>query len=408
MENYSDDYFKDSIEWELFLPMSEKMLFRFSILPNNNPEDLGSSDFESGEELLGILQDTFYVTHLANIHYDKESENYKGELDRRDNYWNLFRWVWHKFTDFLRNNFNEIRISQDAGEILPKRSGQSYKQYVKEMGAPFESRYNLYIFSLLFWPSTHIQKTFGSRTDIICKYQVFTRFWNGILTYLSDSVRILQKIKVKNLKSRFKKILNYHQSKAEYKTFKEEFLGKKGCFSLTKVEKKDGSRQDVLCFSGLNDYAENSNIGKAIKKIEKDGGFQNPIVVQVTGKIRYDLICGLSISYGKAQKCSVFSKNGRYNRMFSCCERKTIAGYTWIDCASYRMIVKYAPCELCNEPVRKHNALYNGKVIPGKATKPLERIGEYKRLAKCICSSFYPIRRFHFPHLCKYCGTGSK
>ena len=55
MENYSNDYFKDAIEWELFLPMSEKMPFRFSILPNENKEDSGNSDVESSNELLGIF-----------------------------------------------------------------------------------------------------------------------------------------------------------------------------------------------------------------------------------------------------------------------------------------------------------------------------------------------------------------
>ena len=151
-----------------------------------------------------------------------------------------------------------------------------------------------------------------------------------------------------------------------------------------------------MCFSGLKKHPENSNIGKAIKIIEKYGGFQNPQVVDVTDNIRYYLICGLSISYGIAKKCSIF-KTGRYNRMFSCCERKTIAGYLWNDCASYTMIVKYAPCELCKEPVKKHNELYNGRVLHGKATEPLERIGEYDRLAKCIWSSLHPIR-IHIPH----------
>ena len=403
MENYSNDYFKDVIEWELFLPMSEKLSFQFSILPNENLEDFGNLDVESSNELLGILQDTYYVTHLASIRYEKEVEDSNGKLDERDNYWSLFRWVWYNFTDFLRNNFSEIRIFQDSevGEILSKKRGRSYKQFVQEMGLPFESRYNLYVFSLLFWSPNYILKNFGSRTDIICNHRVFMRFWNGILTFLSDSVLNLQKVRVKKLKSKFKKILNNPETKAEYKTFSKEYLGKKGCFSLTIVKKNDGSRQDVLCFSGLKDYPENSNIRKAIKKIEKDGGFQNPQVVEVTDNIKYYLICGLSISYGIAKECSIF-KTGRYNRMFSCCERKTIAGYLWNDCASYTMIVKYAPCELCKEPVRKHNELYNGRVLHGKATEPLERIGEYDRLAKCIWSSLHPIRIL-FPHLCSIC-----
>lgn len=405
MENYSNDYFKDAIEWELFLPMSEKMLFRLSILPNENREDFGNSDVEYSNELLGILQDTFYVTHLANIRYDKEQEDNNDELDKRDYYWNLFRWVWYNFTDFLRNNFNEIRVFQDseAGEILSKKKGNGYNQFVEGMGAPFVARYQLYSYTLLFWSKNFIRKKFGSCTDIICNYQKFMRFWAGVLNFLSESVRDIQEGDLDNLKSKFEKILDNHEKKAEYDDFKDKYLQEGGsCFSLTIVKKKDGSRQDVLCFSGLKDYAENSNIGKAIKKIKKDGGFQNPQVVKVTDKIRYDLICGLSISYGKAQKCSVFSKTGRYNRMFSCCERKTIADYPWNDCASYTMIVKYAPCVLCKEPVRKHNVLFNGIVLHGKATKSIKLIGEFDRLAKCICSSFYPIR-VHFPHICNYC-----
>lgn len=405
MENYSNDYFKDAIEWELFLPMSEKMPFRFSILPNENREDSGNSDVESSNELLGILQDTYYVTHLASIRYEKGLEDSNGKIDERDNYWSSFRWVWYNFTNFLRNNFSEIRIFQDsaAGEILSKKKGRSYRQFVQEMGLPFEARYNLYIFSLLFWSPNYILKYFGRCTDIICKHRVFMRFWNGILTFLSDSVRDLQKDDVENLKSKFEKILNDPDKKAEYTKFNREYLREKGgCFSLTMVDKKDGSRQDVLCFSGLQDYPANSNLGKAIKRIKEEGGFQNPYLVQITNKIKYDLLCGLYISYGKAKKCSFFSKNGVYNRMFSCCERKTIADYNWNDCASYTMIVKYAPCELCKEPVRKHNKLYSGRVLHGKATKPLKLIGEFDRLAKCICSSFYPIR-FNFPHLCNYC-----
>lgn len=407
MENYSMDNFKDIIKWELFLPQIEKLSFQFSVSPNaNRDEETRETDMDFGNELLAILQDTFYITNLASIRDEIKLEDLKEELDKRDSIWNIFRWIWYKFTIFLHNNYNKLRIYINSEEsiVLSKKKGNSYKQFVEGMGEPFAARYNLYSFTLLFWSRNYIRKNFGSLTDIICKSQKFIRFWNEIMNFLSEIVWDIQKSDVTKLKSKFEKALDNRKEEAEYNKFKKKYLQELGgCFSLTMVEKKDKSREDILCFSGLKDYPENSKIGKAIKKIKDDGGFQHPKVVKVSNKIKYDLICGLYITYGDAQKCCAFSTDRKkYSRMFSCCERKTIADYNWNKCASYTMIVKYAPCELCNEPVRKHNELYNGSVLHGKATLPLKLIGEFDRLAKCICSSCYPMR-IYFPHLCNSC-----
>lgn len=409
MENYPIDNFKDMIEWELFLPIRESLSFKFSVLPKDNREDMESIDVDFTNDLLRILQDTFYVTHLANISHEKDSDGKNDELDERDNNWSIFRWVWYNFTDFLRDNLNEIRIFQNSDEleILSKKKGREYTQFVKEMGQPFVARYNLYIFSLLFWSKNYILRHFGSCTEIICEQRMFLQFWNGVLTFLSESVRDIQKTDVESLMSKFEKILKAPDKKADYTKFYKDYLGEEGgCFSLTMVKKKDKSREDILCFSGLKDYTEDSNIGKAIKKIKDNGGFKHPKVIKVKDDIRYDLMCGFNISYVEAKKCKLFA-SGKYNRMFSCCERKTIADYTWDDCNSYEMIVKYAPCELCIAPISKHNYLYHGKVIHGKATKPLSRLKEFETLAICIFMSVNP-RMKHFPHLCNYCSLISK
>lgn len=400
------DDFKDIIKWELFLPKNEGLSFQFSVSQNENREETREIDADFGNVLLSILQDTFYITNLASFRDENILEDLKRELNERDSNWNVFRWIWRKFTILLRNNYNELkkRTNSEESIALSKKKGNGYRQFVDSMGEPFAARYKLYSYSLTFWSRNFIRKNFGSCTDIICSFQKFTLFWTGVLNFLSESVRDIQKDDVENLKLKFEKILNNHEKKAEYDDFKEKYLQQVGgCFSLTMVERKDKSRQDVLCFSGLYDFSENSNIGKAIKKIEEDGGFQNPKVVKVSNNIKYDLICGLDITYGEAQNCSVFSANRKkYNRMFSCCERKTIADYAWNDCASYKMVVKYAPCELCKEPVRKHNELYKGSVLHGKSTKPLKSIGEFDKLAKCMCSNFCPLR-IHFPHLCNAC-----
>ena len=382
----------------LFIPKGEKLTFQFSVFTSENRKDPEDSNVDFSNKLLGILQDIFYVTSYAIIRYDKESGSPKSELDKRDNNWGIFRWIWYNFTDFLRENFNEIRIPQnsDKSEILSKIEGAGYAQFVREMGQPFMARYNLYVFSLLFWSKNYILKNFGSCTDIICNFRLFMQFWNGILAFLSNSVEDLQVDDEENLKSKFEKILNNPNSKAEYRKFKKNYLKEKGgCFSLTMVDKKDGSRQDVLCFSGLQDYPDDSPIGKAIKKIKVKGGFKNPYVVHVTDYIRYDLICGKYICYGEAKNCKFFSNNREYNRMFSCCERKTIADYDWEDCASYTMIVKYEPCKLCQKAVTKHNKSYNGRVLHGKkdtkTTKVPKLIDEFDRLAKCIFSGPCPL-----------------
>ncbi len=410
MENNFDDEFKEAIEWKLVLPKSDVLSFRFSIFQDENRQGHRESDVFMSNELLGILQDTFYVTHFGSSHYEHISPYSKDGLDERDDYWDIFRWIWHNFTAILRNNIKEINVfrSSDESAALSKKKGNAYKLFVREMGQPFITRYDLYLFSLLFWSKNYIRKHFGSCTDIICDHRKFVRFWNGVVSFLSESVLKLQQDVVGKLQSKFENILKGPDRNAEYATFHNTYLREKGgCFSLTMVDKKDGSKQDVLCFSGLKDSSQDPTIYKAIQKIKDEGGFQDPHVVQVTDKIRYDLICGLYITYGEAKKCNIFSKKGRYNRMFTCCERKTFADYDWNDCASYTMIVKYAPCELCEMSVRKHKTLYNGHVLHGKATQPLKRIGEFDRLAMCMCSKFCRIN-MHHPHLCDHCGYTAK
>lgn len=381
-----------TIDWKLILPWRNTLRFSFQIIPTNENLEWKEDILYSTDDLLGLLQDTFYVTHWSSILEENNTLITKEELDERDNYWDIFIWVWHSFIEIIQHSYQEIANTQNSMkyDALKKMKRENYLHFIEDMGEPFITRYRLYEVVSLLIPSVHF--SYLSLANIVCKFNTFVKFWNKSLRLLPDIVTNIQQHKVERLRKQFNKIINNNSQNNKYEKFKNKYLqeGKERCFSMTTVNKKDGTKKKLLCFSGIPEFAPNSNISKAIDLIvdefKKHRNFYDSERVEVKDSIRYYIDNKKYITYANAVGCCCFSKNRIFNRMFSCCERKTFAHYDWSDCVSYTMIVKYSPCELCVLPVTQHSNKYNGKIISGKKneTGPLKNLDMFNMLAKYI------------------------
>lgn len=209
----------------------------------------------------------------------------------------------------------------------------------------------------------------------------------------SIMVSAIQKYKkVETVRKYFNIIsLKYANSK-DYKEFHDKYIQGYGCFAKTTVNLLNGDKQDVLCFSGLKYKSE---ISRVIKLIVTNGNFKNAYLINVSGKIRYYINKTDYITKDDADK-SGFSY---HNRMFSCCERKTFAAYeNWMNCKSYVMTVKYQPCELCKESVKRHNKKYNGKKHCGKRLKKLSNRSIYDSQAVQIYNTLFGTKKRKINH----------
>lgn len=384
---------KTTIEWELSLPSKNTLHFPFHIIPDIKKLEWENYNFYPSGELLGLLQDTFYVTHWSSIQEENNHESNQKELNDRDEYWNIFRWIWSLFAEVLRENYQNIVNTQNSTDddysTLKREKGHNYQHFIERMGEPFVTRYQLYTVISLVVPTVRFQ--YENCTNIVCYFDKFVSFWNDSIKLLSNIVSEIQHYQVEGLRHRFEHIINDNTHNKEYENFKKDYLieGDGKCFSVTTVHNIDGSKQDLVCFSGIFFKDEISKaINKIVDGISKDPNFNSPKLVTVNDTIRYYIDDKNYITYGQAKQCCSFIRNSKYNRMFSCCERKTFAfeDYNWDECTSYIMIVKYPPCELCEIPVAKHNKKYNGQPIPGKKNndKPLKDLEEFNILAKCI------------------------
>lgn len=381
------------VKWKLILPWGKPLRFHFQIVPANDDLEWDVNIPSSTTDLLGLLQDTFYVTHWLNILEENYNLITKEELDERDNYWYIFIWVWYRFIEIIQHNYHQITNNQSSMEyeVLQEMHSENYLHFIENMGEPYITRYKLYEVVSLLVPSNRFSHL--SLANIICDFNSFVKFWNKSLKLLPALLTKIQHYKVERLRKQFNKIIDANSLNNEYKRFKNKYLqeGKDKCFSMTTVTKKDGTKKDLLCFCGVPEFDPNSKISKAIdlivNEIKNNRKYYDPERVTAKDSIRYYIDHKTYITYVQATHFSCFSNNPIFNRMFSCCERKTFAHYDeWSECVSYTMVVKYPPCELCNFPVIQHCNKYNGHIIPGKKNEPtpLENLDIYNMLAKCI------------------------
>lgn len=383
------------IKLELRLPWEINLSFSVQILPYNNDLEGKENKLSSSNDLLGMVQDVFYVMHLLEIHEDKEDKRkeLEAELNERDNYWDVFNWIWYQFVQILRDDFSQVTKRIDATLEEKNRlkiKGEYDINDIEKLGEPYITRYKLYKVMSLLQPQLHYN--YGSLDDIVCSYHTFVNFFNSCIQLLSKIILRLQDDKVEEIKNIFKHIMD--DKKQNQKCIKSinKYLteGKDGkCFAITTVNCKNTTKEDLLCFSGTFFKADLLEvINKIVKALSDNPKFNNPKLIRVNDDIRYYIDGHKYITYGDAKQCGAF-KNGeknKYNRMFSCCERKIFADYNWSECKSYRMVVKYSPCRLCTYSVKKHKKKYNGNIISGKSNNQLNqlKLALYDSVANCI------------------------
>ncbi len=420
MEN--NQVLKDRVEWPLLFSQRNKLSLEVHILPpieyiegseidlSIPSKTLPPSDkeplpnrvklFES-DIILGILQDVFYVTRLDWLDRRKKANKDSEEiqvLNQRDDYWNILRFIWNKLMNLIYDNLEDFKKDESSEDLnkTPRKNSWSEETFFSSLGQPFALRYEIYRLLSIFTASKNPREI----ARIVGNFDKFVEFWNKSMDRFSLMVQRIQKYKVDKLERHFDNILKKYGNDQEYKKFNKEFL-QEGCFSkMTVLRRSSGRTQDVLCFNGVNEYDINSSeIGKAIYKIKIHGNFKDPIVIgfpegktsistiEIPKNIRYDLIGGRFILYKDALKYSCFSSTKLFNRMFTCCERKTFAGYNhWKDCKKFRMVIKLAPCELCVNQVVEYRKRYGGEplIIGRNKNKSLPNKYLYDILANCI------------------------
>lgn len=365
------------------------------------PEDSQNrqSDGDSHVLLLDILQDFYYVTHLD---LQKNDNNVDRKLEFCDNCWSALRVYWRCLLELVKEKQNLLDDDNNSEkrDILFIKKGRSYRKFINSMGEPYTTRYFVYRLLKPLYSLRPKSMTLGYCTDIICNFIEFQKFWNNGLVLFADILLKIQKIDSVN---KLERILKKITQGSEYKIFQNRYILKNGCFMLAKV-KFEHIKKDVLCFSGLGSrkdvkkpktIKEEEAIKKAIETIMQSGYFRNPYLVEVSDKIRYYLPDMTYITFGEAELVkAITNEKINYNpRMFSCCERKTFADFNWNGCQSYKMIVRFAPCELCQYQVNLFEKLYNGKTIYGKPTEPLKKRSEFDEIAMNIYNKLQHIKR---------------
>jgi hypothetical protein len=371
------------IVWTILLPGDFILTFEDSLSPNIEPDyepkkslfcvsmkktHKSRPNNEHNILLLDVLQDFYYVTHFEDLH--KNDNKIYERLYCCDECWSLLNAFWRELLLLIKENgqyLNDER-NYESAEYKIIRYDNEFKKFIYDLKEPFITRYHVY---KLFKPIYSIYNPkINHSTDILFNIKDFQEFWNFGIYLLSFTLFKIQIASVNELKQLLKKITK----EKIYYQFRRKYIHRNSCFSLTRILLKGNKKKDLLCFSGIDrDDINNETIKKAIDKIMRSSIFSNSYLVSDSDDIRYYLSKTKYITYGDAKFCK--RKYGlKYEyRMFSCCERKTIADFCWDNCLSFEMFVKYKPCELCKYPINEFKKKYNGNIYHGIRCKPLKR-----------------------------------
>lgn len=339
---------------------SKKSLFCVSMKKTN----MSLSNDEHNILLLDVLQDFYYVTHFENLH--KNDNKIDERLYCCDECWSVLNALWRELL-LLIKGCGQYLNDERSYEYRLIRDDNELKKIIYDLGEPFTTRYHVYkLFKTIY---SIYNPQISHSTDILFNIKDFQEYWNFGISLFSFTLFKIQIASVNELKQILKDITK----EKEYYQFRSKYIHRNSCFSLTKVILKDNKKINLLCFSGIDRKNKiNNSIKKAIDKIIKSNIFENSCLVKDSDDIRYYLSNKKYITYGEAEKCR---KHGlKYNiRMFSCCERKTIAYFNWENCQSYEMFVKYKPCELCEHQINEFKKSHCGDIYHGIECKPLKK-----------------------------------
>ncbi len=262
------------------------------------------------------------------------------------------------------------------------------------MGEVYQSRYEVYSKVKNFLPWSWRRKHNLTRCwEIICDGRIFQRFFNLSLLWLEETQRNLQAFEGRELED----FLMVYCNRESLGQFKKSYLKGDKCFSKTLVQKRDNTYIDILCFS----YAvepSNKKLKDDIEKIVKCERFCNGIEAKLSGNIRFNLPGNRFITLAEAIISGLYNPHNE-GRMFSCCERKTFAWYDLSDCLAFRMVVKMAPCEFCQEEVDKHVNGYNKTIAWNHPLIPMDESQreDFESLAEKIYQLMHPLLLPKYP-----------
>lgn len=383
-----------SIKWSLHFPQNKIgengfLTFEQPLFSDNDAYD------SDGLALLNMLQEVFYVTHLDNLFgpilyaesaFDSNPDDIN--LNDRDIAWNVLGDFWGGLYGKIHNNYNLIinNAIYENKEALLNCKGINYVDFIRyNMGGVFLFRYEVFssLKALIPWSLRH-EYNVTRCTDIVCDGIAFQNFFNRSLQWIEKKQRDLQTFEGEALE----KLIKYLYRRYGSSEFKRKYIKGIGCFSKTLVLENDRSYTNVLCFSGSTE--PDDKLKSQIDKIANCGYFGKHYVVNVSGSIKYFLSKTEIVTHAEALLSSLYNPKN-YGRMFSCCERKTFAGYDLNNCIAFRMVVRYAPCDLCKPEVDMYDNNFNRRVIPGKPTGSIARLDEYNELANKIYKMFHPL-----------------
>ncbi len=379
---------KNSISWSLVI--SAQRAERPVSLSFQQPLFSHEEDFgDDGLQLLDYLQEVYYVTKLEVILDNGNLHNNKILLDNQDNGWDVL-------SNVFANLYPKIYRSQgllSSNSSYPNSSqllhlkGEAYGDYIRNtMGGVYPFRYEIYTSLKHIIPMSLRRRYKLARcTDIVCDSQAFQRFFNLSLQWIETTQRNLQTYENDALE----KLLIYLSRRKEgMGDFKKRYLkNDRRCFSKTLVF-NGATYLNLLCFSGAQEPT--GQLKKAMESIAQCGLFGNCHLVKVPVETRYMLSDTKYITLGDAILSGLYDVK-QHGRMFSCCERKTFAHHNWTTCKAFRMIVRFAPCELCERLVESYRNNFHGVVVYGKKLAPLKKRKEFDSLADNIYRKLHPL-----------------
>lgn len=381
---------KDSIKWSLVI--SDKEMRSFKTLSFQQSLFL-SEDENFGEDgllLLEYLQEVYYVTKFDYIlKEDNSFDNIdKDVLDNRDEGWEILINI---FGSILQKIYRQKRLltaddSYENWEQLFRLKGEAYGEYIRSvMRGVYPLRYEIYTVMKQFIPMSLREINNLKRcTDIVCDGRAFQLFFKLSIEWLEKTQLNLQTFESDSLEKLMKQL---SQGRDGFGRFRKKYIKSNGCFSKTLLY--DGSNFiNLLCFSGAQEPT--GELKTAIESIADCGLFGIHQLITLPAGTRYMLSEARQITLADAIISGLYDQN-HHGRMFSCCERKTFAGYKWQSCKWFHMIVKYRPCELCEDMVKIYEEKYHGVVTPGKecSSKPLHIT--YDGVATAIHRKLHPL-----------------
>lgn len=354
---------KQSITWRFVFPSKDlqNATYKDFVQPLIDQEE----DFDKdGLRLFKYLQEISYVKKLELFDYGDPVEE-KEIFDMRDDCWEKLGDIFSELFVIIQNNPQLLSYHSTYKALEDLLCQKDKKRFIyKKMPGEYALRYRFFLVATELIPS--LKKEDGElvrRYDVICKWTEFKHFFKRTLKWIEDKLYYLQTCSVQDLENLYKEWCDVKGDK--FKKFKARYLDGNSCFSDTIVERLDTDIH-ILCFSGAK--APTKKVKDAIEYITTKYllfGIRPITIWDVPLDTKYMLAQIKTITFEEAKLSKIYIRE-KHGRMFSCCERKTFAGYPdWNKCISFRMFVRFAPCELCAEIVKEYKDNYNGTIRHG-------------------------------------------